>query len=239
MTTNENTTAIVAQTNIDTNESRIDDRPFGIPEEAYLLGEDDWGNQLWAFKENVGGIIKYGFQVVEKDSETECVVMVSEPLYKTREQLIRAKGFDFILNTALDFARKDIPNVRQKFNEVVGKFTSLKMNERCSIKQVYDSLREYVLKHQEDEDAIKIDTVGQDQYANIPTKGTFDTIINDLDCGWKPLEVKKTLKRLKLLRITAGRPYDYADYDDEGEQYRAISLRLKKKETTENADQDV
>jgi len=89
------------------------------------------------------------------------------------------------------------------------------------------------------EDAIKIDTVGQDQYANIPTKGTFDTIINDLDCGWKPLEVKKTLKRLKLLRITAGRPYDYADYDDEGEQYRAISLRLKKKETTENADQDV
>lgn len=212
-----------------TSEDNIE-KPFGICDSAFMLCQDDWGNQLWVFKESDRTTSRYGFQIVTNKQ------VVGEPIFRKKEQLMGKTGFRFMFSLAADFSYDDTMKARQKFFECQDKMDALEINDKCSMNKMYQNLCIYVKEHEQESDEITIDTVtdedtgngstGQRRYANIPTKRVFDRVISDCDVGWKPLEVKRMLKRLGLLRVTEGRPYDYAKYRG-SEQYRVISFLLE------------
>lgn len=201
-------------------------RPFGIPENANLLVTDDWGTQLWVFRESNRSVIQFGFQIVSVEGSSKKPV-VGEPIFRKREQLLSKNGFNFIYNLDGEFSFDNIAKARLEFQKVQLQMDKLEISDKCSFQDVYQGLFKYADEHREEKDLFTITNDNGCWYANMPTKDVFEKVLEELDTGWKALEVKRMLKRLGLLRVNQNRPYDYAMYDDNGFQYRVISIRLE------------
>ena len=206
--------------NINKESCKTTERPFGIPPKACLLHKNDWGDEVWMFKENNRSVGLFGFQLVKEDG------MVSEPIFKKRAQLLSKTGFNFMYDLAADFGHDDMVTAKNEFLKIQHKMIELEVCDKCSIEHLYKTLCNYAEEHSGEGDEVTITEVDGQKYANIVAKAVFEQAVKDCDIGWSALEVKKLFKRLDLLRVNKDRQYDYAVSNGDKTSYRVISFRL-------------
>lgn len=195
-----------------------------IEENTVVLATNDWGYKVHACKllDKATGKMAYAFYVQSPEGE------LSDREVVKRSKIIGKKAFDWLFDYDGDFCRDDITKVKSNFMQKEKDLKVMQSSSRVHFDLVYKDLCEYVEDNQIG-DIISI----KDNYCNIAAT-EFKNVIERIECDYKPLEVKKKLKELGLLRVNAGRAYDYNLTDEDGNQYKVISFMYMRSEE-ENA----
>lgn len=176
-----------------------------------------WKIAVWVAKHNNGTSEAVSFQLEDEKGN------VTDPILKKTSQLNGKNGFNFLLDLPGGFVRSDIDSIKTKFREVESKLKSA----TCLDRVPFDEICETLCTQEEVPDIITKDEEEGVTYLNISME-QFKSIVDGGEWGWKPLEVKKRLQLLGLLRVNTGRAYDYAVRDKDGTTYRTISIKLSK-----------
>lgn len=190
-------------------------KPFGVHEHSVCIYTNDWGYSVYVLKLECGAMQKVGFTVVDAEGKPRGTVTT------THSRLTDKNGFKFMMDFVGDFQKLDTDEIGRRFGNVWQKLKPVRADDRVSFDVVYAELSET----EEKADIVTKTHTKDGDYINIAV-GKFKQIVEEGDWGWKPLEVKRQLRDLGLLRVNKDRPFDYTVVDSKGTPYRTISIRL-------------
>ncbi len=181
-----------------------------------LLYENAHGFKVYMKKLNDSSklIQKFVFFVVSPDNN------ISEIKPIKRSTMFTSKTvFDFVYDFMGDFDKDDIDNIKSSALKSIGDIKTVDIAEKKTFVEAHKMLCKYVLDNHL-EYSIFIDDAG---YCNINTE-IFEDIVNELELGYKRLQLLRMFKVMNLLKYDKGRN-DYRKYKDGREQYRVISFK--------------
>ncbi|MGE4214609.1 MAG: hypothetical protein AB7E42_07540 [Anaerotignaceae bacterium] len=144
---------------------------------------------------------------------------VSDPVEINKSRLRKNGNFDWVLDCTGDFEQEDVANVSREFLINCKDLPVLMESEKMSIDQVYRELCIYA-KENIKEDVITING----GYCSIEVN-EFKKILGEIDSGLKSFEIKKRLKGLELLKVNAGRAFDFNMTAKNGDKYKTITFK--------------
>lgn len=143
---------------------------------------------------------------------------VSEVFPIKRSKLINSKtALNFIYDFMGEFCREDVNQIKRIVDSKISEIPEVTINEKVPVMDAYRMLCRYVIDNQV-ENEVFLDKEG---YCNINTKVLL-SVVNNLELGYKPLEIKRAFKVLNVLVCDKGRTYEYTKYTKARESYRTI-----------------
>lgn len=145
-----------------------------------------------------------------------------------RSKLINSKtALNFIYDYMGEFSREDVNQIKRIVDSKISEIPEVTINEKVPVMDAYRMLCRYVIDNQV-ENEVFLDKEG---YCNINTKVLL-SVVNNLELGYKPLEIKRAFKVINVLVCDKGRTYEYTKYTKARESYRTIRFKNIIKEET-------
>ena len=181
-----------------------------------LIYKNDWEYELHmvGLEDNSKKRQSIGYFVKSPDGKMSEIHTIS------RSKILTAKNWcNFVYDLAGDFDRSDVDKIK---NEIFNKFRELKkveVSEAVGIDEAYLMLCKYVVTHSKEDSVYKDD----EGYCNIETK-QFESILKELDMGYKKIQILRALKVKECLKVSQGRSFDYKLYYKDGSPYWAYRI---------------
>jgi hypothetical protein len=193
------------------------------------LHTNPWGDNIYVAANGDSGAMRMSYEFVAIDSHGR----MSRSITVKRSDIMRKQR---PLNCLLDLkVRLDTADMREMYQKLKGLREELEKDrnqladgESVCPEELYLMLCEYCDNPTSEEDTGHIflsDGFSQNipvKYANIPVI-RFKGIMRELDCGYKALEAKRTLRNMDRLRTNPDR-LDYTIRNEDGYAIKVISM---------------
>lgn len=180
-----------------------------------LVHENKTGYKVHAFEARDTASMRRSIGILIESPDGK----VSPATYVKRSHLIKSNScFDFLFDCDGDFDREDVDKVKDVISKNMKVIKVKDLSSRPTPEQVYLELCQYV-KTNKGNGLLSV----SDGYCNIVTD-SFDSVLKELNLGYKRLEVLRHFKLIGILRINGSRAYDWKLSDVKGTPYRVYSF---------------
>ncbi len=162
-------------------------------------------------------------RLVDKSSMNQSIGLVVESSDGRWSEIKRVKKsglksgniLNFLLDMEGSFDFEDVNNTRSRLIEKYSALEELDVTEKVDIQTIIKEIIQYA------KERLQLHT--DEGYIDIEKK-KFQEMVSEQDWGYSKLELLKVLKAYGILRANKGRNYDWALTNEDGYQYRVISV---------------